>query len=120
MAKSPRTAIVKLSKQRLAATPLGIFLGGIYLASLCNLNYRWIYIVPLSGTLAFFVLYAKNDYFWFTVLFMFSLTVFTDWMLGTGNRFHFAEVMLFRSLATVIGGILLLTGKNLMQKDDIL
>ena len=119
MAENPLTDTEQLTRERLAATPAGILLGGIYLAAFCSTNYRMIYIVPFAGTLGFFVLYLKNNYFLFTLLFMFTLTLFTDWMLGTGSRFHFTEIMFVRSIASVIGGLLLLCGKNFMQKDMI-
>ena len=117
MAETPRSPLPALVRMRIAATPVGILLGGLYLAGFGSLNYRASYIVPLSGTLGFFLLYLKNDYFLFTLLFMFTLTVFSDWMLGTSHRFHFTEILFVRSLATVIGGILLLSGKNLMEKE---
>ena len=119
MAENPQTGAEQLTRERIAATPAGILLGGIYLAAFCSTNYRMIYVVPFAGTLSFFVLYLKNNYFLFTLLFMFTLTLFTDWMLGTGSRFHFTEIMFVRSIASVIGGLLLLCGKNFMQKDMI-
>ena len=119
LAENPQTPQSFLAAQRMTATPLGILAGGMYLSCFCTANYRMIYIVPLTGTLSFFMLYLKNDYFIFTFLFMFTLTLFTDWMLGTGLRFHFTDIMLTRSAATVIGGVLLLCGKNLMQKETV-
>lgn len=118
MAETPSLKIPELVKQRIAATIPGILLGGIYLAGFGNSNYRAIYIVPVTGTLSFFMLYLKNDYFIFTLLFMFTLTVFTDWMLGTCHRFHFNDILFVRSLATITGGVLLLCGKNMMQKES--
>lgn len=117
MAENPRSSLPDLINRRIAATPIGILLGGLYLAAFGLLNYRASYIVPLTGTLGFFMLYLKNDYFLFTLLFMFTLTVFSDWMLGSYHRFHFTEILFVRSLATVIGGILLLCGKDLMEKE---
>jgi hypothetical protein len=107
-----------LVKARIAAPPLGILAGGMFLGCFNATNYQMIYIIPFSGTLAFFLLYLKNNYFAFTFLFMFTLTLFTDWMLGTNSRFHFTNIMLSRCISTVIGAILLLCGKNLMQKED--
>jgi Kef-type K+ transport system membrane component KefB len=119
MAENPRAPLPDLVKRRIAATPIGILLGGAYLAAFGLVNYRASYIVPLTGTLGFFMLYLKNDYFLFTLLFMFTLTVFSDWMLGSYHRFHFTEILFIRSLATVIGGILLLCGKDLMEKEAV-
>lgn len=120
MAENPRNSVIGLVKQRIAAVPLGILAGGFYLACFNTTSCQMIYIVPVTGTLCFFLLYLKNDYFLFSFLFIFTLTLFTDWMLGTGKRFHFADVMIVRSMATVIGGVLLLCGKNMMQKETIL
>ena len=117
LSTSPQSPLVALAKRRIAATPLGILLAGLYLAGFVNNNYRMIYIVPLTGTLGFFLLYLKNDYFMFTFLFMFTVTLFSDWMLGNYHRFHFAELMFTRSLATAIGGILLLSGKYFTKED---
>lgn len=119
MAENPRAPLPGLVKRRIAATPIGILLGGAYLAAFGSFNYRASYIVPLTGTLGFFMLYLKNDYFLFTLLFMFTLTVFSDWMLGSYHRFHFTEILFVRSLATVIGGILLLCGKDIMEKEAV-
>lgn len=119
LSATPKNPLPHLVRSRIAATPLGIFLGGFYLACFNTTGYRMIYIIPITGTLGFFMLYLKNDYFLFSLLFMFSLTLFTDWMLGTCQRYHFAEVIVIRTLATVIGGILLLCGKNLMQKEAL-
>ena len=120
MAENPLNSVAGLVQQRIAAVPLGILAGGFYLACFNTTSCQMIYIVPVTGTLCFFLLYLKNDYFIFSFLFIFTLTLFTDWMLGTGKRFHFADVMIVRSMATVIGGVLLLCGKNLMQKDTML
>ena len=119
LSATPANPLPRLVKSRIAATPLGIFLGGLYLACFNTTGDRMIYIIPITGTLGFFMLYLRNDYFLFTLLFMFSLTLFTDWMLGTYHRYHFAEVLIIRTLATVTGGILLLCGKNLMQKEAV-
>ena len=117
LSTSPDSPLPALAKRRIAATPLGILLAGLYLAGFVNNNYQMIYIVPLTGTLGFFLLYLKNDYFMFTFLFMFTVTLFSDWMLGNYNRFHFAELIFTRSLATAIGGILILTGKFFTKAD---
>ena len=119
MAENPQDSPAGLVKQRIVATPLGILAGGLYLASFSSTNYRMIYIVPFTGTLSFFMLYLKNDYFIFTFLFIFTLTLFSDWMLGCDSRFHFADIMLARSIAAAIGGVLLLCGRNFMQKEAV-
>ena len=119
MAENPQSSLAGLVKQRVAATPLGILAGGLYLACFGSTNYRMIYIVPLSGTLSFFMLYLKNDYFIYTFLFIFTLTLFSDWMLGSGSRFHFADIMLARSIAAAIGGVLLLCGRNFIRKEAV-
>ena len=118
MAENPRSALPDLVRWRIIATPLGILAGGLFLACFNSTNYQLIYLVPLTGTLSFFMLYLKNDYFLFTFLFIFTLTLFTDWMLGTGSRFHFTDILLTRSAAAMIGGVLLLCGKNLMPKES--
>ena len=117
MAESQSNPLPALVKERIIATPAGILSGGLALGCFNDTSIDMIYIVPVTGTLSFFMLYLKNDYFIFTFLFMLTLTVFTDWMLGTGSRFHFAEITFVRTLATVIGGILVLCGKNFMQED---
>ena len=117
MSESSQLPAAKIVPERIVATPLGILFAGIYLATLCNIDYRWCYIVPFTGTLGFFILYLKKDYSLFTFLFMFTVSVFNDWMLGTGKSFHFAEIMFVRSLATVIGGTLVLCGKFFMLKE---
>ena len=117
LSESPQSPLPTLAKHRIIATPLGILLAGLYLAGLVADNYRMIYIIPVTGTLGFFLLYLKNDYFMFTFLFMFTMTLFSDWMQGNYNRFHFAELMFSRTLATAIGGILILSGKYFMKED---
>lgn len=119
MAENPQISLSTLAEQRITAAPLGILAAGMYLCCFGSVNYQMIYIVPFSGTLCFFMFYLKGNYFIFTFLFMFTMTVFTDWMLGTGNRFHFADIMLTRCAATGIGILLLLGGKNLMQKECV-
>ena len=117
LAETAQSSFEDLVKQRIFATPLGILAGGLYLGCFNAVNYRMIYIVPFSGTAAFFMLYLKNNYFIFTFLFMFTLTVFTDWMLGTNSRFHFTEIMFTRCAATAAGALLLLCGKNFMRRE---
>ena len=119
MAENPQNSIESLVKQRIAAVPLGIIAGGIYLACFDSTSVQMIYIVPFSGMFCFFMLYLKNDYFIFTFLFIFTLTVFTDWMLGSSKRFYFTDIMLSRSVAAMIGGALLLLGKKFMQKESV-
>ena len=119
LAESPQTPPADLAGKRVIATLPGIIFGGMYLSAFCSVNYRMIYIVPFSGALSFFVLYLKNDYFLFTLLFMFSVTLFADWLPGNGRGFVFTEMMFVRSLAAVIGAVLLLCGENLMQKEMV-
>ena len=118
LAKTPAGLLKKLAEQRIAAVPLGIVPAGILLASLCSTDYRWIYITPFTATLGFFILYRKGDFFYFTILFMFSLTVLTDWLTGTGNRFNFVGLLLSRSIATVIGVVILQCGAFLMKEES--
>lgn len=117
LSESPQTPLSALAKWRIIATPLGILSAGLFLAGFVSNNYRMIYIVPVTGTLGFFLLYLRNDYFMFTFLFMFTMTLFSDWMLGNYNRFHFTELMFTRSLATAVGGILLLTGRHFAKEE---
>lgn len=117
LAKTQKNSLPELSGQRVAAAPAGILLAGIFLASFCNIDYRFIYVIPFTGTLSFFMLYLKGDYFTFTLLFMFTITVFTDWMLGTGHRFHFNEIMFSRCIATSAGAMLLFCGSHFMKEE---
>ncbi len=94
--------------RRVYGVPFGLFLGGMFMSNLVFFDYRFVYLTPFIGALGFFVLYYFGSYFFFTVLFMVAFSIYVDWATGDMQAFHIRQLILARSLATVIGGGLVL------------
>ena len=99
---------IKLAEQRIFSVPAGIILGGIYSSAAVALDYRLAYLLILIAAAGFFMLYYRHDFFAFSLFFMFAFTVYADWMSGSLHGFNFRQLLLARTLATVIGAALLL------------
>ena len=113
LARQPGESIISLIHQRIFSVPAGIILGGVFSGTLVMFDYRLAYLMPLIGALGFFSLYYKNDFFLFSLFFMFAFTIYSDWMSGTYREFNFWQFLFARSLATIIGtAILLLIEKS--------
>ena len=108
MNRQPGTDNIRLARQRIFSVPAGILLGGIYSGSAVMLDYRLAYLMLLIGAVGFFMLYYRNDFFAFSLFFMFAFTVYADWMNGSLRGFNFGQLLLARTLATVIGVTVLL------------
>ena len=113
LVQSPEKRSIDLACQRIIAVPAGIILGGIYSSSAVIFDYRLAYLAPLVGTAGFFILFYFNDFFSFSLLFLFAFTVYADWGNGTFREFNFQQLLFARSLATAIGaGTLLIIEKS--------
>lgn len=108
LAKTPDKQNITLARQRIISVPAGIILGGIYSGSAVIFDYRLAYLAPLIGAAGFFALFYYNDFFSFSLLFLFAFTVYADWSNGTFREFNFQQLLFARSLATVIGAWILL------------
>ena len=117
MSANTRHPVRELAPQRIFAIPAGILLGGLYLGTFCHLDYRFVYLLPFTGTAAFFVYYCTDNYFLLSLLFMFSITLSTDWLLGTYQRYHFTDIMLGRSFATLAGAFLSIAGEIFLKQE---
>jgi hypothetical protein len=104
------STIGQFAAERIFAVPAGIILGGLYMSTLCRLDYRFVYVFPLIAAAGFYQLYSSGNFFWFSLLFMFALTMFSDWQSGTYRNFNFSSVMIARSVATITGAILVAAG----------
>lgn len=116
MIRQPADRDAYLVRQRIWAVPLGIILGGIYSAAVVGLDHRLAYFMPLLASAGFFMLYYRHDFFWFSLFFMFAFTVYADWASGTLRAFNFRQLLAGRSLATVMGSLLLLSIEKLSAK----
>ena len=117
MSETPHSPVKRLVFQRILAVPLGIIGGGFLLESLFRLDYRLFYLVPFIGAVGFFILYNYGDFFLFSIIFMISLTVLSDWLAGPYHRFHFWDSFLSRSAATLLGALLELFMQITRQTD---
>lgn len=106
MSKSPESAGRRLAFQRIFAVPAGIIAGGFLLGVFYNIDTRFIWLLPLIFASGFFVLYNYGDFFLFTVIFMISMTLFSDLAAGVYHRFNFWESFFSRSAATLLGALL--------------
>ena len=106
MNKTPRDSGTKLALQRIFSVPLGIILGGLLLSTFYRIDQRFIWLLPFIGATAFYVLYSRGDFFIFSMIFMMTVTLFTDLMSGTYQRFDFWESFFSRSVATLIGALI--------------
>lgn len=109
MIRQPGESSQSLVRQRIFSVPAGILLGGIYSGSAVAMDYRLAYLMPLIGAGGFFMLYYRHNFFSFSLFFMFAFTIYADWMSGTFRAFNFAQFLLARTLATIIGAVILLT-----------
>ena len=106
MSRTPHLPVKRLVFQRILAVPLGIIIGGFLLESFFRLDYRLFYLVPFIGAVGFFILYNYGDFFLFSIIFMLTLTLLSDWLTGPYHRFHFWDSFLSRSAATLLGALL--------------
>ena len=113
MLKQPGESNIKLVRQRIFSVPLGIMLGGIYSAAAVTADYRLAYFMPVIAAVGFFMLYYRHDFFLFSLFFMFAFTIYADWMSGNIHGFNFQQLLLARTLATVMGGAILLIFEKL-------
>ena len=106
MSKPSAIPSPKLAWQRIFAVPLGIFMAGLLLGAFFRVDYRLIWLLPFIGAATFSVLYGSGNFFLFSILFMITLTIFSDWLMGPDQKFNFRELFFFRSAATLIGALL--------------
>ena len=106
MSKAPGSSGRKFALQRIFAVPLGIIAGGFFLGTFYNMDYRFIWLLPFIGATGFFILYNYGDFFLFSIIFMITLTLFSDWMAGPYHRFNFWESFFSRTTATLLGALL--------------
>jgi len=120
MSKAPDSSGSRFAFQRIFAVPLGIIAGGFLLGTFYSIDNRFIWLLPFIGAMGFFILYNYGDFFLFSIIFMISLTCFSDWMAGTYHRFNFWESFFSRSIATLLGGLLelLLSQQQKIEKDS--
>lgn len=104
------------SFERISATPLGLILGGVYMGCFTGFDYRFAYLLIPLGVLAFYQLYRTGSFFLFTVWFMTAFSIYADWSTGDCRRFHFAELLFWRSAATLIGAGLLFVFRGFFRK----
>ncbi|MBO5667953.1 MAG: hypothetical protein J6S43_02390 [Lentisphaeria bacterium] len=110
MSKTSDSSGEKLAWQRVFAVPAGILIGGLLLGTFFRIDHRFIWLLPLVAATGFFILYSGN-FFLFSIIFMITLTVFSDWQTGAGHRFNFWENFFPRTTATWIGAMIeLLSG----------
>ena len=112
MSESSKAPAEKLALQRIFAVPAGIVLGGFLLETFCRIDYRLVYLVPFLGAIGFFFLYNCGNFFIFSLFFMLTLTVFSDWMTGPYHRFHFWDTLFSRTAASLLGALLVLTDRR--------
>ena len=105
MSVSPRSSGEKLAFQRILAIPLGIMLGGFLLGTFYRVDYRFIWLLPFVGAVGFFILYNYGNFFVFSIFFIITLTLFSDWLAGPVHPFHFWDNLLFRGIATFLGAL---------------
>ena len=109
----------RASRDRIAAVPIGILMGGIFMGCLTYFDYRLIFLLIVPALLGFYLLYQKKSFFLFTIFFMMTITIYADWETGDSRRFHFNELLFWRSAATMIGaGILLLFQRALRRGEQ--
>ena len=107
------------SLDRIIATPLGLFLGGLFLGCLAFFDYRFIYLLFPFGAFSFYLLNRKGDFFWFTVFFMMAFSLYADWSTGDIHRFHFIQLLAQRSAATLIGTVLIFLYDGMRKGEGI-
>lgn len=105
------------SLDRTIAVPLGLLLGGLFLGCLAFFNYRFIYLLFPFGAFSFYQLNRNGDFFWFTVFFMMAFSIYADWSTGDIRRFHFAAMLVQRSIATLIGSVFIVLYDRLRKRE---
>ncbi|MBQ9336999.1 MAG: hypothetical protein IJS14_06875 [Lentisphaeria bacterium] len=104
----PDGDLFRASFDRIAATPLGLLLGGVFMACFSGFDYRFVYLLIPLGALAFYLLWRTGSFFLFTVWFMAAFSIYADWATGDWRRFHFCGLLFWRSAATLTGAGLML------------
>ena len=106
MSETPHSPAKRLALQRIFAVPLGIITGGFLLESFYRMDYRFVYLIPFIGAGGFFIFYNYGDFFLFSIIFMITQTLLSDWMTGACCRFNLWDSFFSRSTATLLGALL--------------
>ena len=110
MSKTPDSSGKSLAFQRIFAVPAGIIIGGFLLYTFSRIDTRFIWLLPFIGASGFFILYNYGDFFLFSIIFMVTLTFFSNWISGAYHRFNFWETFFSLTVAAVLGALLELPG----------
>jgi hypothetical protein len=105
MCKTPGVSEKKLALQRILAVPAGIMIGGFLLGIFYRIDQHLIWLLPFIGAAGFFVLYDEGNFFFFSIIFMITMTLFADFQAGPWHKFHFWGSFFSRSLATLLGAL---------------
>lgn len=105
------------SLERIIGTPAGLLLGGVFLGTFAFFDYRFIYLLFPLGALGFYLLRKNGDFFLFTVFFMLTFSIYADWAAGDVHRFHFADLFMQRTAATLIGSLFMILYDSMRRKD---
>ena len=108
MSSSDNMSREKLAWQRIVAVPVGIIAGGVILSAFSRIDPRLVWLIPFIGASGFFILYNDGDFFMFSIIFMVTLTFFSDLMKGAYHSFDFRETLFSRTISTLLGAVLVL------------
>ena len=86
------------------------------MAGFTGADYRFVYLLIPLGVLAFHQFYRTGSFFLFTVWFMAAFSIYADWATGDCRRFHFAELLFWRTAATLIGAGLLVGFRGFFRR----
>ncbi len=108
LAQNTANDLTIVAKQRIFSVPLGLWAGIIFLSNFTYLNYHFFYLIPLFGATGFFMLFYRGNFFLFSLFFMFSFMVIADYQTGYLHAFHSWQLLFYRSIATLIGAMLVI------------
>ncbi len=105
---SPEQPGYTLAGHRIAATPIGLYFCFLFLSCITFFNASALYLFPLFGGLGFFLLFYTGNYLVFTMFFVMVFSIYADFSTGTYSPFHLGQVLMSRTIATAIGGGILI------------
>ena len=92
----------------------GMIAGFLIMGLLTYYDYRYAYLLPIFGVIAFWYLFITGEYGGFILFFMVFFMLFYDLTFAVNNELNLFNLIWARAIATVLGGLLIIGGEMLI------
>ena len=117
MATARDSDLRSYASKRLFGTVLGMYAGMLFLSVLTFFDYRMIYLIPFLACFGFFLNFLTGNYMLYSLFFMMSFCLYSDFAAGSSVRFHLLQLTMSRILCTSAGILLTLIAGRLFPSE---